>query len=765
MRRHVVVIVLLLLAVSVTVFTQQAGSAGAVRQSLLPAELEDRLLALFERNEFNTDPFGPTRWLDGGRRYTSVVRHERGADLVAYDTASGRSETLVASTALTPLDRTSPLALSGYAWSGDRSKLLVYTNTQRVWRQNTRGDYWVLDRAAGTLTKLGANAPASSLMFAKFSPDSRRAAYVRAANLYVEDLTTHDVRPLTSDGGGDVINGTADWVNEEEFGIRDGFRWSPDGQRIAFWQFDTTGVERFTLINNTDSLYPVTTVFPYPKPGTTNSAVRVGIVRVADGAVTWVQVPGDPRQHYIPWIDWAEDGTLLLQHMNRLQNTNDLLAADASSGTVRRVFRDESSTWLDVVDTVVAISGGRELTWISERDGWRHAYAIDRRSGEARLLTPFEGDVMDVAAVDVEGGRLYFTASPENATQRYLYASPLAGPPRVQRVTPADQPGTHGYDVAPDGRWAIHTWSRFDVPPRTDVVSLPDHRPVRGLVDNATLAAKAAPYLSSPVEFVRVGIGSAVVLDGYVLKPRSFDPSRKYPVLVHVYGEPASTTVNDRWGGTGTLFHRALADQGYVVVSFDNRGTPAPKGAAWRKVVYGTVGELSAADQAAAIRALVAERPYLDGGRIGIWGWSGGGSNTLNAMFRFPDVYAVGISVAPVPDQRLYDTIYQERYMGLPDANADGYRRGSPIHFAEGLRGRLLIVHGTGDDNVHSQGTERLVNRLIELGKAFDLMLYPNRSHSISEGRGTTLHVRQLVARYLLEHLPPGSGDTDTDSR
>lgn len=254
MRRHVVVIVLLLLAVSVTVFTQQAGSAGAVRQSLLPAELEDRLLALFERNEFNTDPFGPTRWLDGGRRHTSVVRHERGADLVAYDTASGRSETLVASTALTPLDRTSPLALSGYAWSGDRSKLLVYTNTQRVWRQNTRGDYWVLDRAAGTLTKLGANAPASSLMFAKFSPDSRRAAYVRAANLYVEDLTTHDVRPLTSDGGGDVINGTADWVNEEEFGIRDGFRWSPDGQRIAFWQFDTTGVERFTLINNTDSL-------------------------------------------------------------------------------------------------------------------------------------------------------------------------------------------------------------------------------------------------------------------------------------------------------------------------------------------------------------------------------------------------------------------------------------------------------------------------------------------------------------------------------
>jgi dipeptidyl-peptidase-4 len=233
-------------------------------------------------------------------------------------------------------------------------------------------------------------------------------------------------------------------------------------------------------------------------------------------------------------------------------------------------------------------------------------------------------------------------------------------------------------------------------------------------------------------------------------------------VLVHVYGEPANTTVNDRWGGNNALFHRALTDRGYIVVSFDNRGTPALKGTDWRKVVYGTVGELSAQEQAAAIRSLTAARPYLDPARIAIWGWSGGGSNTLNAMFRYPDVYKVGISVAPVPDQRLYDTIYQERYMGLPEDNRKGYLAGSPIHFASGLGGRLLIVHGTGDDNVHVQGTERLANRLIELGKSFDMMLYPNRSHSISEGAGTTLHVYRLVARYLLEHLPPGSANEGT---
>jgi dipeptidyl-peptidase-4 len=321
-------------------------------------------------------------------------------------------------------------------------------------------------------------------------------------------------------------------------------------------------------------------------------------------------------------------------------------------------------------------------------------------------------------------------------------------------VTPQDQPGTHGYNISPDGKWAMHTWSRFDTPPRTEIISLPDHRAVRTLVDNAALTAKVAPIVSPAVEFLKVPVGDGVVLDGYMLKPKGFDATRKYPVLVHVYGEPASTTVNDAWGGNGMLFHRALTDQGYVVVSFDNRGTPALKGAAWRRVVYGTVGELSAKEQSAAIRALTSERPYLDAARLAIWGWSGGGSNTLNAMFRYPDVYKVGMSVAPVPDQRLYDTIYQERYMGIPEDNKKGYQAGSPINFAQGLKGNLLIVHGTGDDNVHYQGTERLINRLVELDKPFDMFAYPNRTHSISEGRGTTLHIYQLVSRYLLEHMP-----------
>ena len=741
-------------------------AASVQLRGQLPERLDERLRALYERSEFAAESLGATAWLDDGRRYTAVTRGGNGA-LVAYETATGASEVLVAPRALVPPGSSRPLQIAGYSWapaadSADSRgpKLLIFTNTRRVWRQNTRGDYWTLDLRSGALHKIGADAPESSLMFAKCSPDGRRVAYVQAQNLFVEDLASGEVRQLTSDGGGNIVNGTSDWVNEEEFGIRDGFRWSPDGRRIAYWQFDTSGVERFTLINNTDALYPKTVTYPYPKPGTTNSAVRIGIVPSGGGATVWVKTEGDPRKHYVPRMDWADASTVMLQYMNRAQNVNDALLADAATGVVRRVHRDESKAWVEEVDPVAWIRGGREFTWVSEQDGWRHVYAIARDGGRERLLTRFEGDVAAVDAVDPRGGRLYFTASPANATQRYLYSSSLDGDGRVQRVTPEDQPGTHSYDISPDGRWAIHTYSRFETPPRTEVVSLPDHRPIRTLVDNATLSAKIAPLLSPPVEFLEVDLGGGVVLDGYLIKPRTFDPAKKYPVLVHVYGEPAGTTVNDRWGGTGMLFHRAIADEGYLVASFDNRGTPALKGAAWRKVVYGTVGELSAKEQAAAIRKLASERPYIDADRIAIYGSSGGGSNTLNAMFRYPDVYTAGMAIAPVADQRLYDTIYQERYMGLPQENEAGYKAGSPIHFAEGLRGRLLIVHGTGDDNVHYQGTELLINRLVELGKSFDVMIYPNRTHALSEGPGTMLHLRRLIARYLLEHLPPGDRPT-----
>ena len=720
--------------------------------------LYDQIDRIFQKKEYDAPRFGPARWLPTGNAYAivePVAAPATGREIVRYDAATGARSIVVAASALVPPGGKAPLDISDYAWSSDGARLLIFTNTRKVWRQNTRGDYWVLTVKGGALRKLGGDAPEASLMFAKFSPEGTRVAYVRGNNIQVERVDDSRITQLTSDGSETTINGTSDWVYEEELGVRDAFRWSPDGRSIAYWQFDTTGVGIFSIINTTDSIYPAITRIPYPKAGTANSSVRVGVVGADGGATRWMVTPRDPRDSYIARMEWVDNATVAMQQLNRLQNKNDLLMGDVTTGEVRRVFRDESKTWVDLED-VKWIDGGKAFLWISERDGWRQVFRVPREGGEPRLVTKFEADVIAITGVDEPLGWLYFTASPGNATQGYLYRSRLDGGGPPERVTPADQPGSHSYNLAPGGKMAFHTYSRFDQPPVMTLVSLPVHTTLRPLTDVSALTAKVAPLVAPPVEFFTVDIGEGVSLDGWMLKPKAFDPSRRYPVIVNVYGEPAAQTVNDRWGGGGMLFHRALAEAGYLVVSFDNRGTPAPKGAPWRKIVYGTVGDLSSRDQAAAVRALAAKRSYIDPARVGIWGWSGGGSNTLNAMFRFPDVFRVGVSVAPVPDQRLYDTIYQERYMGLPQDNVEGYRIGSPINFAEGLKGNLLIVHGSGDDNVHYQGTERLINRLIELGKPFDAMVYPNRTHSISEGPGTTPHIYKLIARYFLDHLPPG---------
>jgi dipeptidyl-peptidase 4 len=739
--------------------------AASAQQTDRARVLDEQLGRIFQANEYRLPRFGPARWLPDGTGYTVVERSGEKAtasDIVRYDAATGARTILVAGAALVPAGKSEPLDIDDYDWSKDARHLLIFTNTRKVWRDNTRGDYWILDTQSKRLHQVGGSAPEATLMFAKFSPDGSKVAYVRANDIYVEPSTGGEVTRLTSDGSETTINGTSDWVYEEELGVRDCFRWSPDGARIAYWQFDTTGVGVFSLINNTDTLYPVIARIPYPKVGTPNSAVRIGVVDLKTRATKWMNTPGDPRDNYLANLEWRDPDTVVMEQLNRLQNRHDVLLGNARDGEVRRVFRDESKTWIERMDPVHWIDKGRAFLVFSERDGWRHVFRVARDGGEAALVTRFEADVIDSVGVDEAGGWLYFRASPQNATQRYLYRSRLDGSGLPERVTPNDQPGTHTYDAAPDARLSFHTYSSIDRLPVTDVVDLSDHRSVRALTDPSAVSARLAPVLKQPAEFFTIEIGDGVALDGWMLKPRDFDPSRRYPVIVYVYGEVAGQTVLDRWLGNQMLFHRALADAGYIVVSMDNRGTPAPKGAAWRHVVYGTVGELSSREQDAAIRALATRHAFIDRDRIAIWGWSGGGSNTLNAMFRYPDTYKVGVSVAPVPDQTLYDTIYQERYMGLPKDNEQGYKVGSPINFAQGLKGKLLIIHGTGDDNVHAQGTERLVNKLIELGKSFDLMMYPNRTHSISEGAGTSAHIYRLIARYFVEHLPLGTAATSS---
>jgi dipeptidyl-peptidase-4 len=739
----------------------------ACAPELKAQRLTETLDAMFNRHGFDAKSFGPARWIDGGAAYTTVepspaYPKSDARDIVRYDSATGERTVLVSASRLIPAAGAKPLSIEDYAWSGDHQLLLVYTNSKKVWRLNGRGDYWVLELATGKLRKLGGDAPASSLMFAQFAPDGRSVAYVRDRNLYVEDLASGTVRALTSDGSATRINGTSDWVSEEELGIRNGFRWSPNGESIAYWQFDTTGVGMYTLINDTESDYPAITQYPYPQPGTANSAVRVGVVDVgAAGAKTgptrWMNVPGDPHDHYIARMDWAGNSReVALECLNRLQNDNQVLLADAGTGAVQKLFEDTDATWVNVVDSFGWVDGGKSLLWLSERSGWRQAYKVARPGGKIQQLTTAAADVIKETAVDEKHGWLYYLASPANATEKYLYRVKLDGSGAAERVTPQAEAGTHSYDISPDGQWAFHTWSTFDRPPVTDLVRLSNHMPVRVLESNRELAEKAKGLIAAPVEFFHVKVAGGVELDGSMIRPPDFDPAKKYPVLVYVYGEPAGTTVTNDWGGARALFHRAIAREGYLVVSFDNQGTPAAKGRAWRKIVYGEVGVLSSAQQTEAIGELARERAYVDSSRMAIWGWSGGASNTLNLMFRSPGVFAAGMAVAPVADQRYYDTIYQERYMGLPKDNPKGYHDGSPINFAEGLQGHLLIVHGSGDDNVHYKGTELLINRLIELGKPFDFMDYPNRTHAIREGAGTSFHVYSLLARYLEEHVPAG---------
>ena len=430
------------------------------------------------------------------------------------------------------------------------------------------------------------------------------------------------------------------------------------------------------------------------------------------------------------------------------------------------IFTDRDETWVDVPERWkwTWIEGGKRFLWLSERDGWRHLYAVSRGGKTNRLLTPGPLDVIGIAGVDEERGFVYFQASPQNPTQSYLYRAPLDGSGRLTRVTPDNQPGDHEYHFSTDCRWAFHSFSRMGQPPRVELLVMPEHKVLRSLSDNAPLRDRLSRLKTCPSEFFRVDIGGGVLLDAWCIKPPDFDPARRYPLLIYVYGEPCEQSVLDRWGGADYLWHCCLAQQGYLVMSIDNRGTSAPRGRAWRKCIYRQVGILASADQAAALRRILRDRPYVDPQRVGIWGWSGGGSMSLNAIFRYPDLYRTAMAVAFVSDQRLYDTIYQERYMGLPDDNEQGYTNGSPITFAHQLRGNLLLVHGTGDDNCHYQSCEMLVNELVRCDKPFAMMVYPNRTHGIREGPNTQVHLFQTLTRYLKENLPPGPAQADCPS-
>jgi dipeptidyl-peptidase-4 len=695
----------------------------------------------------------------------SYTRAEAG-EIVKYTLPGNSKAVLVSKDKLTPAGRTSPLNIRSYAFSADGNKVLIYTNTKKVWRYDTRGDYWVLDLTNNQLRQIGRDRPASSLMFAKFSPDGNRIAYVSEYNLYVEDLATNNRQQLTKDGNRKFINGTFDWVYEEEFFCRDGFRWSPDSKQIAFWQIDARNTKDYLMVDLVDSIYPFVKPVEYPIAGEPPSPFRIGVVDINNAQIKWMDIPTDPvLGSYVPRMEWLPTGNeLIVQHMNRKQNETNLLLCNAASGQAKSIYRETDSAWIDILpswdqDYVWGgwdwLGGGKEFIWATEKDGWRHLYRVSTDGKKETLVTTGKYDVMDIAAIDEKTGYVYFFASPENATQKYLYRTKLDGKSKEQRLSPNNQPGTHDYNVSPTGQFAYHSFTNYYTPPVNEWVALPAHTGLNGA--NAVNDAVAkADKSKQAVEFFKIKTPEGVEMDAWMVKPSNFDASKRYPVVFYVYTEPWGQNVKDEFGvANNFLYQGNMANDGYIYISVDNRGTPVPKGRAWRKSVYRKLGQVNIRDQAMAAKEIV-KWPYVDTSRIAVWGWSGGGTATLNLMFQYPEIYKTGISVAAVGNALTYDNIYQERYFGLPQETRDDYIKGSPLTYAKNLKGHLLYIHGTGDDNVHYNNAEMLINELIKYNRQFQLMAYPNRTHGISEGQGTFQHLSTLYTNYLKQYCPPG---------
>lgn len=756
-------------------------AGGTLAQN--PAQVDASRLdaARITSGEFAPARFGPARWLDGAHYATLEPKDgKEPLELVRYEAVSGKRQVLVSAAMLWVEGLGKAIDIEDYTFSKDGKQLLVFTQSERVWRQNTRGEYYVLPLdGSASPRRLGGKLPTSTLMFAKFSPDGARVGYVSQNDLYVEEVLGGKQTQLTDDGSRTVINGTFDWVYEEEFDCRDGFRWSPDGKAIAYWQLDCSGVGEFYMIDNLSDRYSRIVPVQFPKAGTTNSSCRVGVVPATGGQTVWMQTPGDQRETYVPRMEWHPKGDeLMLQWLPREQNHLVIYGANAKTGEVRVVHEENDEAYVDVREDFRWVDGGEKFFWTSdtafyagEGPRYRQCGTIEWDTrGKQVLVTSVAWtrhfDVMEVVHADLANSRLLVAGSGGAATQKYLWRVHDGGATIVVsggvETSGGDariliDEGWHDYQVSTDGSLAIHTYSAFDQPPVIDLVKLPSHERVRVLEDNAPLRERFAAVAKGENAFFQVTTEDGVTMDGWVMYPPGFDADKKWPVLFHVYGEPWSQTVKDTWFLGHHLFHHWLTQQGYVVMSIDARGTPAPKGRDWRKALYQNIGVVSSHDWNLGVNALLAQHAWMDRSRLAIWGWSGGGAMTLNMLFRYPDLFAAGMSVAPVAHIGLYDTIYQERYCGDPRKVPEVYQRCSPVTFANKLQGQLLLVHGTGDDNVHFQHSELLFDRLVAAGKLFEYLAYPNRSHGIYEGRGTRTHLYASLADFLRRRVAVGA--------
>ncbi len=683
------------------------------------------------------------RSMADGLHYTSLeYTEDAGSAIVKYAYKTGEPVATLLTSAQAFGD--AGIGFDDYTFSADESKVLLMTNQTPIYRHSFTADYFVADLAAGTPATPLSDPTLGQQRLAVFTPAGDKVAFVRDNNVFITDGTTET--QVTADGAmNQIINGATDWVYEEEFGEDNGLFWSPDGQRLAYYRFDESNVKEFSMPVYGE-LYPDPYTFKYPKAGEENSKVSIHVYDLASQKGRKVATP---EMEYIPRIQWTHDATMLaVLMMNRHQNDLRMLVADCAAKSMQipavEAFTESCDTYIDVTDNLTFLDDGDRFVLTSERDGYNHLYLFDFEGG-ATQLTRGEWDVIEVAGYDAKRGEIYFTGSMQGATQKHLARVNLKG----QMTVLDERPGTHSADFSRTFAYRIHRHHDANTPPTYTLIDRKG-KEIRVLEDNAGLRATLATYAVQPKEFFTFTNRVGVELNGWMIKPANFDPTRAYPVYVNIYGGPGSNMVEDSWSGANYYWHQLLAQEGYIVACVDPRGTQF-RGRDFEHSTYKELGKLETEDFIDFGRWLGGQ-PYVDAERIGIQGWSYGGFETLLCMTKGADVFSAGISVAPVTNWRYYDTIYTERFMQTPEENASGYDDNSPVFFADLLEGDLLLVHGSGDDNVHFQNSMEMVNALVAAGKDFDFFAYPNRNHGIYGGN-TRLHLFDMMLDFVKENL------------
>lgn len=704
---------------------------------------------IFVSDKFKGEAVENIQWLPDGSAFT-FTRDTNGKntpDIYRYHLKSGR-ETLVLKNGKLPYNG-APLRISDFHTTGIQEHLLLTGEKRKIWRHSFVAPFYLYDMKMKKLTALANNDP--ELQNVMLSPDGKWVAYVKNNNLYLAGVNDGESRQLTFDGSDNILNGVFDWVYEEEFGRADAYRWSPDSKKIAFWRTDQTRVKTFILLNElphySDSIH-----LKYPKVGEQNAIVKIGVVDIKSGNIAWMDT-GENDDVYIPRIDWTRNSaTLAIQRLNRRQNRLELLLTDAASGQARVMLTDSNEAWVDVTDDFIFLKKSDRFVWTSEKSGFRHIYLSDYNGRELAQLTAGDWEVSSVIGVDESGGWVYFYGKKDSPLQEHIYRAALDGK-KMQKISGADLTWHEG-NFSPDYRFYVALSSDIKTPVQVTLRESGDGL-VRVLEQNDIPALKE--YQPVYPEYFTIKTGDGVSLNASMMKPADFDPTRKYPVIVHGYGGPGSQLVENRWGMGKSysrlqryLWHQMMTEKGFIIFFLDNRGTGG-RGKAFKNLTYGDLSKWSVHDQIEGAKYL-ASLPYVDASRIGFWGWSGGGYLTCLMLTRGADYFAAGVAVASVTDFRNYDTIWTERYMDLLCENKKGYDDANVNNYAHLLKGKLLLIHGTGDDNVHPQNTMQFVERLIAENKQFDLMLYPNRNHGIKSGN-TSRHLYTLLADYFLENL------------